>query len=250
MTIEYPRESDIPALHRLWKQSFRDPDALIDHFFRTAFSPGRCRCVRLSDAPVAAAYWFDCRHGGKKIAYLYAVATEDAYRRRGYCHALMEDIHILLKSEGYSGVLLVPGTASLRSLYASMGYAPCCFVTRRTVPASGACRIRRISKDEYVQKRRALVPPGAAEPDDTLWVFFAGFAEFYEGENLLLCATREGNCVHIQELFSQTDALGQIAGTLGAQCCQAVPDGGETALAMYRKLDETEPPAYFRPAMD
>ena len=74
MTIDAPRQSQIPELRRLWQEAFGDTEEFLDAFGRTAFHAGRCR-VAVTDGIVAAAlYWFDCLHMGKPVAYLYAVA--------------------------------------------------------------------------------------------------------------------------------------------------------------------------------
>ena len=100
MIINQPQSSHIPALRQLWKQAFGDPDAFLDGFFETGFSPDRCRCIMLDQQILAALYWFDCTWNGKKIAYLYAVATDLQYRGNGLCRALMENTHLHLKFLG------------------------------------------------------------------------------------------------------------------------------------------------------
>ena len=102
MTIKQPAVDHIPALRLLWKEAFGDSDAFLDGFFRTGFDAARCRCT---EDVAAALYWFDCTWKGKKLAYVYAVATAEASRCRGLCRMLMEDTHRHLETLGYAGAI-------------------------------------------------------------------------------------------------------------------------------------------------
>ena len=100
MKIDAPSATHIPHLRSLWKEAFGDTDAFLDAFFGAAFSPDRCRCIIADDRPIAALYWFDCTWQGKKVAYIYAVATDLQCRGQGLCRALMENTHPYLKFQG------------------------------------------------------------------------------------------------------------------------------------------------------
>ena len=119
MTIDAPKTSHIPALKQLWQEAFGDDDAFLESFFSVAFSPNHCRCLFLSGQVAAALYWFDCSWKEEKVAYIYAVATDKAFRGRGLCSALMKDTHKHLFSQGYRGAALVPGNQGLFQLYAA-----------------------------------------------------------------------------------------------------------------------------------
>ena len=67
----------VAQLKQLWQQAFGDPEAFIDAFFRTGFSPNRCRCIQKDGRVATMLFWFDCQCRGEKLAYLYGVATED-----------------------------------------------------------------------------------------------------------------------------------------------------------------------------
>ena len=122
MNIDYPTRARIPALRSLWTQAFGDDDAFLDLFFSTAYGETRCRCITLQGQIAAALYWFDCAAEGETFAYLYAVATDPAFRGKGLCRALMEDTHHLLKDQGYAGTVLVPGEPGLFDMYEKMSY--------------------------------------------------------------------------------------------------------------------------------
>ena len=132
MTINAPAPEQIPQLRRLWQQAFGDTDEFLEDFFCVAFSEERCATTEEDGKIAAMLYWFDCAWEGKKVAYIYAVATDEAYRNRGLCRALMESTHEKLQSLGYAGAVLVPGSLSLFSLYKKLGYTeagivPCTF---------------------------------------------------------------------------------------------------------------------------
>ena len=80
MMFRPAQPGDFPGLTKLWQQAFGDTDAFLDSFFGTAFSPERCLCIRLEERVAAALYWFDCQWEDKRLAYLYAVATENGFK--------------------------------------------------------------------------------------------------------------------------------------------------------------------------
>lgn len=129
MRIDKPTKDAIPALRALWKEAFLDTDAFIDLFFRTAFSPDRCRCITEGEEILAALYFFDAEADGRRIAYLYAIAARKAHRGKGLCRMLMEDTHRYLFREGYAGALLVPGSASLFAFMKKWATRPPPFLT-------------------------------------------------------------------------------------------------------------------------
>ena len=125
----------ITKLKKLWKQAFGDSDAFIDTFFELAYSPDRCQYLTETGQLVSMLYWFDCTFKGKKIAYIYAVATHEAYRGKGLCRRLMETTHQRLKTQGYAGAILVPANEALFRLYEKLGYRTCCYVNQTTCTA-------------------------------------------------------------------------------------------------------------------
>ena len=102
MKIDYPIPQQYEGLVHLWQEAFGDTRAFIGGFFRTAFSPARCRCVTLDGQVAAALYWMDLRLGDHRYAYLYAVAVAKAFRGRGLCAKLMADTRSTLTLRGLS----------------------------------------------------------------------------------------------------------------------------------------------------
>ena len=155
MRIDAPSPAHVPHLRSLWQDAFGDPEDFLELFFALGFSPECCRCVFQGDTPVAAAYWFDCTLEGRKIAYLYAVATHSSQRGKGLCRMLMEDIRRVLTEQGYCAAVLVPQSEGLRQMYRRMGYrdagshrAFSCTAAADPVP------LRSISPEEFARRQR------------------------------------------------------------------------------------------------
>ena len=108
-------------LKQLWMEAFGDSGEFVDKFFETGFSQKRCRCIYTEQQLACALYWFDVYEGGRKFAYIYAVATAKPLQGKGYCRRLLHHTHQQLKRQGYSGALLVPGDERLLAFYQKLG---------------------------------------------------------------------------------------------------------------------------------
>jgi len=251
MKIEAPGIRHIPALRALWQASFGDDDAFLDDFFTAAFSPERCRCVMADDHPAAVLYWFDCTCRGQRIAYLYAVTTAEAYRRRGLCAALLADTHKHLQALGYAGVLLVPCSETLVAFYEKSGYRLCSRIGElRCGVGTAACTIREIGAAEYAARRREMLPDGGVVQEGENLRFLQTQTAFYAGDGFVLAASREGDTLVGAELLGNTAAAPAIVHALGCAAGRfRVP--GERPFAMYRQLGgASQPPGYFGLAFD
>ncbi len=251
MRIDFPTPEDIPGLRRLWQEAFGDDDAFLDVFFSTAYSPRRCRCIRADGSIAAMLFWFDCRVGQEKLAYLYAVATAESHRGRGLCHALMEDTHRHLAALDYQGAILVPGSEELFRLYAGMGYENATTALEFDAPAGSPIPLEPLTKAEYARRRAQLLPPGSVIQDGENLDFLAGFASFYGSGTLLWAATVEGDSLHVMELLGDPAAAPGIVAAQGAAAGHFRTPGGKKPFAMYRSLGEYGTvPQYFGLAFD
>lgn len=222
-------KKDIPGLRQLWQQAFGDSDALLDKFFSLGFSPNRCNCVRSDDKIVAALYWFDCSWQDKKVAYIYAVATHEAYRGRGLCRSLMEDTHETLREQGYGGAVLVPADEGLVSLYAKFGYRSFCSVEKAAAPMENMPAAAKISPAEYAQLRSSFLGENAIFQDGTALDFLATYGAFYKTPGGIYCGYREGNNFCFEEILGES-----------------FPSQGPSLQAMYLSLDgDPQIPDYF-----
>ena len=251
MVIDFPGENRVPELKALWQEAFGE-EAFWDGFFQRAFSSDFCRCVILSNALAAALCWFDCEWEGRKIAYLYAVATRPDFRGRGLCRALLEDVHALLRERGYAGTMLVPENDALRNMYAKMGYETCTTV-REFMCEAGArtADLRPVDREEYAALRRSLLPDSGVLQEGRNLELLETMAEFRAGEGALLAAAREGDTLWVHELLGDGQAAPAIVKAMGCTRGRFRTPGREKAFAMFHSLRENrEMPGYFGLAFD
>ena len=251
MRFDHPTAHQTGALRALWRQAFGDTEEFLDQFFSTGFSPRHCRCAMENGQLAAALYWFDCEFDGRKLAYLYAIATDAVFQNRGVCRALMADTHTLLKAHGYSGTLLVPGAASLGAFYGSRGYRWATglrefFCTAAPEPVS----VQSIDADEYARLRREVLPAGSVLQEGRSLAFLGTQALFYAGPRLLLAARREEDTLFGLELLGDPAAGPGLVRALGSTRGHFRTPGRDRSFAMYRPLDSAPPPAYFAFAFD
>lgn len=252
MTINTPTPNHIPELRRLWQQAFGDTDAFLDSFFTVAFAPERCRCLYEDGQLAAALYWFDCSYDGQKAAYLYAVATEEAYQSRGLCRALMENTHRHLASLGYDSAILVPGNKELFALYEKLGYRTATTVGEFTCSAGAApAAVRRIDAAEYAILRRQLLPPGGVVQEGAALALLEAQDALYAVENSPLVAAQNGEELVCSELLGPVEAAPSILAAFGAAYGRFRIPNGSIPFAMHLPLRPNSiPPAYFGLALD
>lgn len=253
MRIEHPGDSVREALWTLWQEAFSDPPEVPRQFWRTAYCPRRSLCAVEDGQVLGALYWLDCTCRGQKLAYLYAVATARAHRGRGVCRALMDRAHALLARQGYTGAILVPGEASLASMYAAMGYQPCCGVEEFTCEAGAVpAALQPLRAEAYGQYRRALLPEGGVRQEGENLDWLATMAQLYAGDGFLLAASCQDGMLRCQELLGDPRVAPGILRTLGCARGSFRVPGRERTFAMYRSLDGGIAPAptYFGLAFD
>ena len=238
----------ITKLKKLWKQAFGDTDAFIDAFFSVAYSPDRCRYLTEDGELAAMLYWFDCEFQGKKLAYLYAVATDEAYRGQGFCRRLMEKTHRHLAEKGYAGAILVPAE-DLSGLYKKLGYRTCSFVTNITCDSGDPVALRPITAEEYAALRRQYLPENGVIQEGAALALLAKTSRFYAGNGFVLTANTEDSTAYVHELLGSADPAG-ITAALGAQKGTFRVPGEHTPFAMFLSLDGTPAPGYFGLALD
>ena len=238
MIIDRPAPKDIPALRQLWKQAFGDGDPFLDGFFATGFSFDRCRCVCTDGSLAAALYWFDCSWQGKKVAYLYAVATDAAFQGKGLCRALMENTHRLLQAEGYAGAALVPGNKRLFSLYEKLGYHSFCPMQTVTVTAGeGTAKVNTLSGAAFETLRKERLPENGILQRGQTTAFLATFAGFYQAGDAIFCAGKDQDTLVFQEYLGDPSQLRGIIAAFRAEKGIVRLPGGENS-AMYLPLNE------------
>lgn len=214
MIIRSAQPGDVAQLTQLWQEAFGDPPESIEKFFCTAFAPDRSAVAVQDGQLLGGLYWFDCLWQGKKVAYIYAVATFVQHRGKGVCAGLMRWTHAQLRERGYAGAILVPAEEALFSMYGAMGYRVCPRQPKTRWPE----QTQQISMEQYMTLRQQLLPENAVAHTAAAFRYLACFAKFYRFD--------------------------------GGICCddEVLPGGGQQA--MYLPLDaDTALPEYFGLAM-
>jgi len=247
MNFEHPGKNHIPQLVQLWKEAFGEYDGFWELFLNTAFLPDHCRCITENGQVIAGLYWFDCRCGNEKNAYVYAVVTDPRHRGRGLCRKLMDEVHTLLQVRGYASVLLVPADAGLREMYRKMGYEDCTTIAEISCTAAEtAAQVRTVGLEEYAQLRRKLLPEGSVLQEGISLTFLAAQAQLFAGQDFLLAAWREEDTLHGMELLGDPASAPGILRALGCERGTFQIPGDAKPFAMIHKLTENAvTPAYF-----
>ena len=251
MEMTKPALSDIFALRDLWREAFGDADEFLDGFFDNAFSPERCRCVKLKGKIVAALYIFDCEYEGQTLAYIYAVATLKEYRGQGLCRTLTEKTLDELKGLGYCGALLVPASKGLFVFYEKLGFHTCCFIDKFECTASkNKTEVHSIDKDEYAALRRRYLPKNGVLQENENLDFLALQAELFKGDGFIFACRRENGTLFGIELLGNIDKSAEILSTLGCDKGVFRTVGNSVPFAMYCALNDLPAPDYFGLAFD
>lgn len=242
----------IAELRRLWQQAFGDPDETLDAFFANGFFQDRCHFIAENGIPVSALYWFDCELQGQKLAYLYAVATDEKHRGRGLARRLLDETHEILKAQGYSGAILVPGSRDLFAMYEKLGYRTVSAVSEFTAKqGSTSATLRQIDGSEYAHLRRQYLPENGVVQEGAALSFLQTYCKFYAGEDFLLTAAIEEEHLIARELLGNVAAAPGILQALGYEKGTFRTPGTDKPFAMLLPLTEQCPiPAYFGLALD
>lgn len=252
MKFDYPQPHQIPELRQLWKEAFGDPDVFLDGFFSIGYDPHRCRCVAVDGRIAAALYWFDISWDQLKCAYIYAVATDPAFRGKGLCRNLMADTAKLLKDAGYDGMLLVPQEEGLFAMYRKMGYLPATNIAEfHCAGADKAASIQEISAAEYASRRAALLPRGSVIQEGDNLPFLDWLACFYASEDFLAAVSRAPGHLRILEYLGDPTQAGALVTALGHRESTFRAPGADRPYSMYLPLSSRcGKPSYFAFAFD
>ena len=252
MKIDFPSSHHMQQQRSLWQTAFGDTDAFLDSFFRTAYSPDRCRCILIDDEIAAILYWINCTVQDQKLAYIYAVVTHPAHRGKGLCRTLMHDTHDILRRHGYSGAILVPQEESLRKMYAGMGYRNAGSLTCFSCDASGSpVSLQTIGPAEFAALRRNMLPENAVIQEGDGLAFLAQQLQFYAGDGFLFAAYGEKDTLYVPEFLGDKAAAPGILKALNHSRGNFRIPGKTTPFAMFHPLkDSAITPTYFGFAFD
>ena len=218
LRISCPDNSLVSSMRELWQEAFGDSDEALDSFFETAYSPDRCRVVTDGGNLLSALYIFDCQYEGKKLAYIYAVATRKNARGQGVCGELVRDTHKYLVKNGYCGAILVPSEPSLFAFYEKLGYLPCSDICEFETEASNEfLNVTPIDKEEYQKLRNQFLPPHSVAQKNENIDFLATYALFYKGEDFVLAACKKQQNLRCVELLGNHNRAPAVLCALDCQ---------------------------------
>lgn len=115
-----PRERQIRTL---WQEAFGDSREFADDFLIQYYNPALCLTRSDGGRTVAMLHIVPMNTDCGRMAYIYAVATDAGYRRRGYASALLDEALSRIGASGeYDFAALIPGSEESRRLYAAFGF--------------------------------------------------------------------------------------------------------------------------------
>ena len=242
----------IADLRALWQRTFGDTDAFLDGFFATGFSEERCHYIAENGVPVSALYWFDCQLDGQKLAYIYAVATDEKHRGKGLARRLMTETHAILREKGYAGAILVPAGQALFGMYEKMGYREATTVSKIVAEqGSTPVMLTQIDAGEYARLRRQYLPEKGVIQEGAALSYLQTYCKFYKGEDFLLVTSEDNGALRAQELLGNTATAPGILRALDYENGIFRAPGNGRKFSMFLPLTANCPvPRYFGLALD
>ena len=113
------------ACKRLWQEVFGDDEQFVDSFLMHHYSRRRMLTVELEGRTAAMLHLIPFTTGLGRTTYIYGVATDPAFRRRGLASQLMRRAMTLIAERGDDAAFLIPtpGEEWLHGFYGRFGFA-------------------------------------------------------------------------------------------------------------------------------
>ena len=127
--IRKATNADRAALVELERSCFGDDGTFIGLIFDKLAGMENIWLAETDGTPVSMALTVPVTFGGRRGAYLYALATAAPSRRQGSMTALLEHLKGAAAAEGRDFFCLVPADDAARAFYAKRGFVP--FAPRR-----------------------------------------------------------------------------------------------------------------------
>lgn len=155
------KKETLPQLRALWSACFGDSERELDDFFGTVYLV--CTVFAAMDEETLAGavcvmpQSVCCGEEEISAAYLYGVATDEKYRGRGVCRALLAHAEKELRKKYVACALLVPENAALAAMYEKMGYRGAARDWREEDAPKGCGRAEKIDTIAYAGLRETLL---------------------------------------------------------------------------------------------
>lgn len=106
----------------LWQEVFGDEREFIDLFMNEVYSPENMLVREEQGRVVSMLHIVEMQTSMGKTGYLYAIATAEEYRGKGYASQLIGEALHLMRQRGYQVAMLIPASAELKSYYEHFGF--------------------------------------------------------------------------------------------------------------------------------
>ncbi|MBQ6431469.1 MAG: GNAT family N-acetyltransferase [Oscillospiraceae bacterium] len=248
--ISFERIKDPTLLTALWQNCFDDATEVIETFWRKTEGHSLVFAALDGETPVSMLCALptelvnDCGET-LRAAYLYAVCTAPAYRRRGLCAALLAYAENELRD--YDACMLVPDGEAMFRYYEKRGYRTAFYHSRFELPArKSEAKITRLSADAYRALRELQLYGSFVSYDASLLALQqcaseASGAGLYriETADTVCCAAAErwGDCLLFKELLPYCpEAAAALAEMLGSAKAIVRTQGGDVPFGMVKPL--------------
>lgn len=115
-------DKDLIEVKELWKECFGDEDEFIDRFLVRFYSPQTTFLHREEERVVAMLHVVAFTSAFGRTGYVYAVATDKEYRRRGLAAELLREAEEWCRANGFDALMLIPQNDSLVRYYAGLDF--------------------------------------------------------------------------------------------------------------------------------
>lgn len=238
---------DVPALAALWQTCFGDPasysEPILTHPEIRTFAayvdgtPAAMLCA------LPAALVDECG-GEAPCAYLYAVCTHPAFRRRGLSSGLLAFAEEALRRAGFSCTALVPANEKLFEFYQKNGYQTVFYQKKYEIASGGVADIRPIGAANYRALRELqLYDRFVSFPEAMLALLPQRWR--IETDAAVCCAAGavQDGILHLQELLPDVpEAAAALAAQLGCVRAEIRTPGGAHPFGMAKALDASALP--------
>ncbi len=127
MNITFATKDDTTEIIRLWQSAFLDDECYISHFLDYAFAKTQILLLKNNDKLLSMLTLIPanmkCEQGDLPTYYIYAVATDENYRGRGFCRKLLSFAENMAKEQNISALFLIPETDDLIGFYKNLGFS-------------------------------------------------------------------------------------------------------------------------------
>ena len=169
--IRASRPGEAPRQRALWRAAFGDEERYIDWFYECCYAPEDV-LVLAEDGEVVTMLALlplelACSNGeSARGSYVYALATDPAYRKKGYGRQLLHYVDFYLREREMDCLAVVPAEPSLHRFFSTVDFRPC-FATRKLELLRGMVArpdpedvIRAAGPEEYNRIRGAQLEGG------------------------------------------------------------------------------------------